>query len=76
MYFNCCWREYIKPLRFHCLRLPISTHLMHHFAYSVLWLDCPECFAMLRIAAKYDIDGIHYSTVTMKNAVRLELLCK
>jgi len=43
---------------------------MHHFAYSVLWLDCPECFAMLPIAAKYDIDGIHYFTVTVKNAVR------
>jgi len=85
--FSCCWQENVKPLQFYCHTLPLSYQLHERqllFYRRLLLSDnivlhtlagLPRVrFEMLGIAAKYDVDDLHYSTETVKNAVWLSFV--
>jgi len=85
--FNCCWQESVKPLQFYCHTLPLSYQLHERqllFCRRLLLSDNIVLrtlavlhrvrFEILGIAAKYDVDDLHYSTETVKNAVWLSFV--
>jgi len=84
---DCCWQESVKPLQFHCHTLPLfyQLHERQLLFYRRLLLSdnmvlrtlagLPRVrFEILGIATKYDVDDLHYSTKTVKNAVWLSFV--
>ena len=77
----------MKPLQFHCHTLPLfyQLHERQLLFYRRLLLSdnmvlrtlagLPRVrFEILGIATKYDVDDLHYSTKTVKNAVWLSFV--